>query len=84
LPHWEFVIKLSGADLPLRSPQDLGLLLAPYRGRSLATFFRVKNSSPSATSLQLDVWSVLFGPIKDLLLDPIDKIYSFMYNLSEK
>ncbi|XP_047740277.1 uncharacterized protein LOC108679286 [Hyalella azteca] len=56
LPHWEFVIKLSGADLPLRSPQDLGLLLAPYRGRSLATFFRVKNFSPSATSLQMDVW----------------------------
>ena len=28
---WDFAINLSGADLPLRSIEDLSLTLAPYR-----------------------------------------------------
>ncbi|XP_013404287.1 uncharacterized protein LOC106169376 isoform X2 [Lingula anatina] len=35
---WDFVINLSGQDLPLRTMEDLALALAPYRGKN---FIRV-------------------------------------------
>ena len=38
---WDFVIDLSGADLPLRKVEDLSLALAPYRNQSFLAFHGV-------------------------------------------
>lgn len=38
LGTWDFVIDLSGADLPLRSMEDLSFALAPFRNQSFFAF----------------------------------------------
>ena len=35
---WDFAVDLSGADLPLRSMEDLSLALAPHRNQSFMAF----------------------------------------------
>ena len=35
---WDFAVDLSGADLPLRSMEDLSLALAPLRNQSFMAF----------------------------------------------
>ena len=37
---WDFAINLSGADLPLRSIEDLSLTLAPYRNLNGGFYFK--------------------------------------------
>ena len=37
---WDFAINLSGADLPLRSIEDLSLTLAPYRNLNSGFYFK--------------------------------------------
>ncbi|XP_035207443.1 uncharacterized protein LOC118182229 isoform X2 [Stegodyphus dumicola] len=40
---WDFVINLSGSDLPLRSVDDLAIALAPHRGLSFLPFIHSVN-----------------------------------------
>ena len=35
---WDFAVDLSGADLPLRSVEDLSMTLASYRNQSFMAF----------------------------------------------
>lgn len=41
LGTWDFVIDLSGADLPLRSVRDLSFALAPFRNQSFIAFHQL-------------------------------------------
>ncbi len=34
---WDFVITISGSDLPVRNVDDIAMALAPYRGANLKT-----------------------------------------------
>ncbi|XP_042867069.1 uncharacterized protein LOC122249936 [Penaeus japonicus] len=54
---WDFAVKLSGADLPLRDVDDLGATLAPYRGDSYVPLFGHRNRDMKADQgLVWDVW----------------------------
>ncbi|XP_076054991.1 uncharacterized protein LOC143033436 isoform X2 [Oratosquilla oratoria] len=54
---WDFVVKMSGSDLPLRDVDDLAATLAPYRGTSFVPLFGQRNINLTADQgLALDVW----------------------------
>ncbi|CAL4101596.1 unnamed protein product, partial [Meganyctiphanes norvegica] len=54
---WDFAIKLSGADLPLRDVDDLAATLAAYRGHSFIPLFGNRNKDMEAEQgLVWDVW----------------------------
>lgn len=54
---WDFAVKLSGADLPLRDVDDLAATLAPYRGVSFVPLFGQRNEDMAADQgLVWDVW----------------------------
>ncbi|XP_050688758.1 uncharacterized protein LOC126981531 isoform X2 [Eriocheir sinensis] len=55
--RWDFAVKLSGADLPLRDVDDLAATLAPYRGMSFVPLFGQRNEDMAADQgLAWDVW----------------------------
>ncbi len=41
---WDFAVTMSGADLPLRSVEDLALGLAPHRGVVAVLLYIMKTS----------------------------------------
>ena len=50
---WDFVINMSGADLSIRSVDDLSLALAPYRGHSFFAFHgNVRNQDLTADQVR--------------------------------
>ncbi|XP_047493645.1 uncharacterized protein LOC125042200 isoform X1 [Penaeus chinensis] len=54
---WDFAVKLSGADLPLRDVDDLSATLAPYRGENYVPLFGHRNRDMKAEQgLVWDVW----------------------------
>ncbi|KAG7157410.1 Xylosyltransferase 1-like [Homarus americanus] len=54
---WDFGVKLSGADLPLRDVDDLSATLAAYRGFNFVPLFGQRNNDMNADQgLVLDVW----------------------------
>ncbi|XP_069183933.1 uncharacterized protein [Procambarus clarkii] len=54
---WDFAVKMSGSELPLRDVDDLSATLAPYRGYSFLPVFGQRNKDMNADQgLVLDVW----------------------------
>ncbi|XP_064108607.1 LOW QUALITY PROTEIN: uncharacterized protein LOC135216986 [Macrobrachium nipponense] len=54
---WDFGVKLSGADMPIRDVDDLSAALAPYRGVSFVPLFGQRNDDMKAEQgLVWDVW----------------------------
>ncbi|KAK7077132.1 hypothetical protein SK128_007441 [Halocaridina rubra] len=54
---WDFGVKLSGADMPIRDIDDLAAALAPYRGYSFVPLFGQRNKDMNADQgLVWDIW----------------------------
>ncbi|XP_068202337.1 uncharacterized protein [Palaemon carinicauda] len=54
---WDFGVKLSGADMPIRDVDDLSATLASYRGTSFVPLFGQRNDNMKAEQgLVWDVW----------------------------
>ncbi len=60
---WDFAINLSGADMTLRSVEDLALALAPHRGESLFAFhlFQPRNQVKGKEGLAMEAYLACNG-----------------------
>ena len=63
---WDYIVDLSGADLPLRSVDDLALTLAPYRGTTFLSFhgtgyYNAPNWDGTEATKESDAWYACDG-----------------------